>query len=150
MFERPRNIHPAGGRIRPVGCVAPGHRWPQRHSRSGTGGNAPSFIKGLVNQRGVIVPIVDLRQKLGLADAALDGTTMAQRVVGVVVDSVSEVLQLNAQQLRPAPEFNCAVSDNHITGIATMIQGEVQRVLALVDIEQPTPCPAPGRGLCKA
>jgi len=57
-------------------------------------------------------------------------------VVGVVVDSVSDVLQLDAGQIQPAPEFNHAVPDNHITGIATVMQGELQRMLVLVDIEQ--------------
>jgi len=104
--------------------------------------DAPCFIKGVVNLRGVIVPIVDLRLKFGLADAALDGSTVtivlnvSQRVVGVVVDSVSDVLQLHAEQIQPAPEFNHAVPDNHITGIATVMQGEMQRMLVLVDIEQ--------------
>jgi len=103
---------------------------------------SPSFIKGVVNLRGVIVPIVDLRLKFGLSDAALDGSTVtivlnvSQRVVGVVVDSVSDVLQLHAGQIQPAPEFNHAVPDNHITGIATVMQGELQRMLVLVDIEQ--------------
>ena len=85
MFKKPQDIHPAGGRIRPVGCVAPGHRWPQRHSHCGTGANAPSLIKGVVNLRSVIVPIVELRLKFGLANVALDGTTVAQRVL-VLVD----------------------------------------------------------------
>ena len=103
---------------------------------------SPSFIKGVVNLRGVIVPIVDLRLKFGLTDAPLDGSTVtivlnvSQRVVGVVVDSVSDVLQLDAGQIQPAPAFNHAVPDNHITGIATVMQGELQRMLVLVDIEQ--------------
>jgi len=104
--------------------------------------NAPPFIKGVVNLRGVIVPIVDLRLKFGLADAALDGTTVtivlnvSQRVVGVVVDSVSDVLHLTAEQIQPMPAFDHAVAANHITGIATVMQGEKQRMLVLVDIEQ--------------
>jgi purine-binding chemotaxis protein CheW len=103
---------------------------------------APSFIKGVVNLRGVIVPIVDLRLKFGLAEAALDGNTVtivlnvSQRVVGVVVDSVSDVLQLKAEQIQPAPEFNSTVAASHITGIATVMQGELQRMLVLIDIEQ--------------
>jgi len=62
---------------------------------------------------------------------------VVQRVVVEVVDSASDVLQLDAQQLRPAPDFNRAVPDNRITGIATVMQDEVQRMLVLVDIEQP-------------
>ncbi len=102
--------------------------------------NAPAFIKGVVNLRGVIVPIIDLRLKFGLPDAELGGSTVtivlnvAQRVVGVVVDSVSDVLQLSAEQIQPAPEFNSAVDAGHITGIGTVKQGDVQRMLVLVDI----------------
>ncbi len=102
--------------------------------------NAPAFIKGVVNLRGVIVPIVDLRLKFGLADAPLDGSTVtivlnvAQRVIGVVVDSVSDVLQLTAEQVQAAPEFNGAVDASHITGIGTVRQGDVQRMLVLLDI----------------
>jgi len=103
---------------------------------------SPSFIKGVVNLRGVIVPIVDLRLKFGRADAPLGGSTVtivlnvSQRMVGVVVDSLSDVLQLDTGQIQPAPEFNHAVPENHITGIATVVQGELQRMLVLVDIEQ--------------
>ena len=87
-------------------------------------------------------PSVDLRLKFGLANETLDGATVTpllnvvQRVVVEVVDSASDVLQLDAQQLRPAPDFNRAVPDTHITGIATVMQGEVQRMLVLADTEQ--------------
>ena len=99
--------------------------------------NAPSFIKGVVNLRGVIVPLADLRLKFGIANAAYNAFTVviilnvARRVVGVVVDSVSDVLQLSDQQIKAAPHFNGAVDASFITGI-----GSVQdRMLILMDIE---------------
>ena len=108
--------------------------------------NAPAFIKGVVNLRGVIVPIVDLRMKFDLGEPNYDSMTVviilnvAKRVVGVVVDSVSDVLELKGEQIRPAPEFNGTVDATFITGLGSVVQGEgeaqTQRMLILVDIEQ--------------
>jgi purine-binding chemotaxis protein CheW len=100
--------------------------------------NAPEFIKGVINLRGVIVPIVDLRIKFNLGRPEYDQFTvviilnLANRVVGIVVDSVSDVLTLTAEQVRPAPEFGSAVDTRYVTGIGTL--GE--RMLILVDIER--------------
>ena len=103
--------------------------------------NAPAFIKGVVNLRGVIVPIVDLRLKFGLADVGYDGSTVtivlnvASRVVGIVVDSVSDVVRLEAGQIQPAPAFNGAVDAGFITGLATLKAGDAERMLIVTDIE---------------
>ena len=99
--------------------------------------NAPAFIKGVVNLRGVIVPIVDLRLKLGCANAEYNSFTVVivlnvkGRVVGAVVDSVSDVLELQGEQVKPAPEMNSSVDVSFITGIGSV--GE--RMLILMDIE---------------
>jgi purine-binding chemotaxis protein CheW len=99
--------------------------------------NAPSFIKGVVNLRGVIVPIVDLRLKLGCETAEYNSFTVAivlnvkGRVVGVVVDSVSDVLALDSETIKPAPEMSSAIDTSFITGIGSV--GE--RMLILMDIE---------------
>lgn len=99
--------------------------------------NSPSFIKGVVNLRGVIVPIVDLRLKLGCDSAEYNSFTVVivlnvkGRVVGAVVDSVSDVLALDAQTIKEAPEMNSAVDTSFITGIGSV--GE--RMLILMDIE---------------
>ena len=104
--------------------------------------NAPAFIKGVVNLRGVIVPIVDLRMKFDLGEPAYDSFTVviilnvAQRVVGAVVDSVSDVLELKTEQIKPAPEFSSAVDAGFITGLGSIKQGEAERMLILVDIER--------------
>ena len=99
--------------------------------------NAPHFIKGVVNLRGVIVPVVDLRIKLGCEKVEYNGFTVVivlnvhGRVVGAVVDSVSDVLELSQDLIKPAPEMNLSVDVGFITGIASV--GE--RMLILMDIE---------------
>ena len=99
--------------------------------------NAPPFIKGVVNLRGVIVPIVDLRLKLGCETAEYNSFTVAivlnvkGRVVGAVVDSVSDVLALDAETIKPAPEMSSAVDTSFITGIGSVNE----RMLILMDIE---------------
>lgn len=97
----------------------------------------PAFIKGVINLRGTIVPIVDLRLKFK-GEATYDALTVviilgiARRVVGVVVDAVSDVITLSPQQMRPAPEFGGALDTRFITGLGTV--GE--RLLVLADIER--------------
>jgi purine-binding chemotaxis protein CheW len=100
--------------------------------------NAPAFIKGVVNLRGTIVPIVDLRVKLGCERVDIDAFTVVivlnvkGRVVGAVVDSVSDVMQLSAEQIKPAPEIAASnVDTSYITGIGSV----AERMLILVDIE---------------
>lgn len=99
--------------------------------------NAPHFIKGVVNLRGVIVPVVDLRIKLGCEKVEYNGFTVVivlnvrGRVVGAVVDSVSDVLELASELIKPAPEMNTSMDTSFITGIASV--GE--RMLILMDIE---------------
>ena len=101
--------------------------------------NSPSFIKGVINLRGVIVPILDLRVKFRLPDASYDEFTVviilnvASRVVGAVVDSVSDVLALAQEAIRPTPEFSSATFDTrYITGLATV----EDELLILLDIEK--------------
>ena len=104
--------------------------------------NAPHFIKGVVNLRGVIVPIVDMRLRFDLPDVKYDAFTVviilnvAHRTIGMVVDSVSDVLELPAGQIKPAPEFNGAIDATYITGLGTIKHADVERMLILMDIEQ--------------
>jgi len=104
--------------------------------------NAPPYIKGVLNLRGVIVPIVDLRLKFGFEEVVYDGVTVTVvlnvggRTVGAVVDSVSDVIELTDDQIRPAPEFSSAVDAGYIVGIGVVKQGEQERTLILVDIEK--------------
>ena len=100
--------------------------------------NAPDFIKGVVNLRGVIVPIVDLRLKFSLDSAAYNSFTVVivldigTRVVGMVVDAVSDVITLTPEQLRPVPEFSSAIDCDHLLAIGVIDK----RMLILVDIEK--------------
>ena len=104
--------------------------------------NAPSYLKGVVNLRGVIVPIVDLRIKFNClnanGEAEINSFTVVivlnvrGRVVGAVVDSVSDVMQLTEQMIQPAPEMSISIVDTtYITGIANVSD----RLLILMDIE---------------
>ena len=100
--------------------------------------NAPDFIKGVVNLRGVIVPIVDMRVKFNIEQVNYDDFTVVivlnigSRVVGMVVDAVSDVITLTAEQLRPVPEFNSAIESDHLLAIGAVDK----RMLILVDIEK--------------
>lgn len=103
--------------------------------------NAPAFVKGVLNLRGIIVPVVDLRLKFGLENAAYDAITVtvvlnvAGRTVGAVVDAVSDVVALAGDQIMPAPKFNTLVDSSHVVGIGSIQQGEQERMLILLDIE---------------
>jgi purine-binding chemotaxis protein CheW len=98
--------------------------------------NTPDFIKGVINLRGTIVPIFDLRIKFGLGTASYDQFTVVVivnlhgRITGLVVDGVSDVVTLAAEQIKPAPNLAAAAETNHLIGLGTL--GE--RMLILLDI----------------
>jgi len=100
--------------------------------------NTPAFIKGVTNLRGVIVPIIDLRVKFAQNNVSYNENTVVivlnfeNRVVGIVVDGVSDVLSLTHDQIRPAPEFAVTLSTEYLTGLGSL--GD--RMLILVDIEK--------------
>ena len=100
--------------------------------------NAPAFIKGVINLRGTIVPVVDLRIKFKLGKAEYNELTVmiiivvGKRVVGIVVDGVSDVLALRPEQIRPAPDFDRGLDPRYLTGIGAVDD----RMLILVDIEK--------------
>jgi purine-binding chemotaxis protein CheW len=99
--------------------------------------NSPPSIKGVINLRGAIVPIVDLRIKFNLGEPTYDQFTVViilnigKRVVGVVVDGVSDVIQLSSDNLRPAPEFGSILDTRYILGLGTVDD----RMIIVVDIE---------------
>lgn len=108
---------------------------------------APGCVKGVVNLRGVIVPIVDLRLMLGVGDPCYDAFTsvivlsMRQRVIGLVVDSVCDVVELSGAQIRPPPQLKVSDAPEFISGIASLSPppggnpGLHKRMLILVDVE---------------
>ena len=103
--------------------------------------NAPECVKGVLNLRGIIVPVIDLRIKLGLPQAEFTASTvtvvlnLARGVVGAVVDSVNDVVDLHPSQIKHAPHFDSPVAAHCITGIATVQQGDAERLLMLLDID---------------
>ncbi|OGU13106.1 MAG: chemotaxis protein CheW [Geobacteraceae bacterium GWC2_53_11] len=100
--------------------------------------NSPDFMKGVINLRGVIVPIIDMRIKFDLDDVVYDEFTVViimkilGRVIGMVVDGVSDVVTLLAEQIKPAPEFGSSINAEYITGIGTVNE----QMLILTDIER--------------
>jgi purine-binding chemotaxis protein CheW len=100
--------------------------------------NAPEFIKGVTNLRGVIVPIVDLRIKFHLDKVEYGGQTVVivvnveDRVVGIVVDGVSDVMTLSPDQIKPAPEFGVTLSSDFLSGLGSL----EDRMLVIVDIDK--------------
>lgn len=103
---------------------------------------APAFIRGVIDLRGVIVPVVDLRLKFGLEDVHNDGNTVviilnvAQRVIGVVVDAVRDVVELRAEQIREAPSFTAEIDSDFIQGLASLSGADGERLLIVTDIER--------------
>jgi purine-binding chemotaxis protein CheW len=100
--------------------------------------NAPDYIKGVVNLRGIIVPIIDMRIKFKLGDPTYDQFTVVivlnigGRVVGMVVDSVSDVITLTGEQIKPAPEMGSVLDADYLIGLGTLDE----RMLILVDIDR--------------
>ena len=100
--------------------------------------NAAPFIKGVVNLRGVIVPIVDMRMRFNLPDISYNSFTVvivinvANRILGMVVDGVSDVISLKPDQLRPTPDFSTAIGEDHVLAIGSV----EDRMLILLDIEK--------------
>jgi purine-binding chemotaxis protein CheW len=99
--------------------------------------NVPHFLKGVLNLRGTIVPIIDLRLRFGCEVAEYNAFTVSvvlhigQRTIGAVVDSVSDVMEIPSDAVRPAPEVNSAIDASYIRGLAQI--GD--RMVILLDIE---------------
>ncbi|WP_394778591.1 chemotaxis protein CheW [Undibacterium sp.] len=100
--------------------------------------NAPDFLKGVINLRGIIVPVVDMRIKFNLGEPTYDQFTVViilnigGRIVGMVVDSVSDVTTLLPGQVRAAPEMGTTFSTDFLIGLGTLDE----RMLILVDIDK--------------
>ena len=99
--------------------------------------NAPYEVRGVLNLRGTIVPIVDLRRKFGLEEIQYDQFTaivvvvVQNRVMGMVVDSVSEVMSIPPTDIQPPPDFGSGVSGSMLRGMAKV--GE--KLIILLDID---------------
>ena len=100
--------------------------------------SAPDYIKGVMNLRGIIVPVVDMRIKLKLGEPTYDQFTVViilsigGRVTGMVVDSVSDVTTLTPDQIKPAPNVGTAMNTEYLLGLGSIDD----RMLILIDIDQ--------------
>lgn len=103
--------------------------------------NTPEYIKGVMNLRGTIVPIVDLRSRFELEQIEYSNTTVVivlktktndnEKTIGFVVDAVSDVYNVNEEQLKPSPDFGNAVSTEFVKGLATVDE----KMVILLDID---------------
>jgi purine-binding chemotaxis protein CheW len=104
--------------------------------------NTPEFILGVINLRGAIVPIVDLRRRFGMPAAEFGPTTVVivvrvarernERTLGLVVDAVSEVCNVKADDCKPAPDFGSGIKTDFVKGLATV----ENRMVILLDIDR--------------
>ncbi len=100
--------------------------------------NTPPHIKGVMNLRGTIIPVLDLRSKLGMAEAAYNQftviivVTVGTKVLGMVVDSVSDVLNIPRNNIQATPDFGTDVDARFISGMARA--GE--KLVVLLDLER--------------
>lgn len=100
--------------------------------------NAPAFVKGVVNLRGVIVPIIDMRVHFNLGAPTYDQFTVViimnirDTIIGMVVDSVSDVVNLSPEQIKPAPAMGSALNSDYLMGVGTL----EERMLILMDIDK--------------
>jgi purine-binding chemotaxis protein CheW len=100
--------------------------------------NSPRYIRGVLNLRGTIVPIIDLRLRFNLEEAAYDATTViivvniGGRLAGIVVDGVSDVISIVPDQRRPAPEFEGHGNRQFVQGL-TQVE---EKLLVLLDVDK--------------
>lgn len=108
----------------------------------------PDYVKGVINLRGKIIPVIELRAKFGMPAIGYTEATCVIVVevsdpgggekfhMGVIVDTVSEVLDITRDQIEPAPRFGCTLATDYILGMGKVGQGDVQRVSILLDIDR--------------
>jgi purine-binding chemotaxis protein CheW len=99
---------------------------------------SPEFVEGVINLRGKIVPVIDLRKRFGIAKRERDNETriivveLIDKVVGFLVDKVKEVIRVEKSIIEPPPELTTNISTNYITGVAKL----QDRLLILLDLDR--------------
>jgi purine-binding chemotaxis protein CheW len=103
--------------------------------------NTPDYVLGVINLRGLVVPIIDLRKRFQLEDIPFGPTTVvivvkvigdgSERIVGMVADAVSEVYNINQQEVKPAPDFGSAVDTEFVRGLASLDE----KMVILLDVD---------------
>ncbi len=104
--------------------------------------NTPDYIRGVINLRGTIVPVIDMRLRFGLPPLEYGPLTVVivlrvesgsrTRIMGIVVDAVSDVYNLPEDRIRPAPDFGGAVESEFITGLA----GVEDKMVIVLDVDR--------------
>lgn len=100
--------------------------------------NAPDFVEGVVNLRGRVLPVVDLRSRFGLQKRAQDASTriivveLADQVVGFLTDAVNEVLRVASDVIEPPPDLAIGIDAHYIRGVAKL----EERLVILLDLDQ--------------
>jgi purine-binding chemotaxis protein CheW len=105
----------------------------------------PEYVRGVINLRGKIVPVIDLRMKFGLPNTSTTNRTCiivtlvnigsSIKLMGLIVDALEEVYQINAEDLAPAPDFGKGTFSGHIQNMAK-IKGQLKALLNLDEIVQ--------------
>ena len=99
---------------------------------------SPEFVEGVINLRGKIVPVIDLRKRFGIAEKKHDAETriivveLPDKVVGFLVDKVKEVIRVEKSVIEPPPELTTSINANYITGVAKL----QDRLLILLDLDK--------------
>jgi purine-binding chemotaxis protein CheW len=100
--------------------------------------NSPDFMKGVINLRGVVIPIFDLRKRFSMGDTepheknAVIILSVGDRLIGILVDAVSDILSTNASNIRPAPHVESKIDTNFVSGL---IERE-EKMVVLLDVEK--------------
>ncbi len=104
--------------------------------------NTPKYVKGVINLRGTIVPVIDLRVRFGLAHLDYGPTTVVivlrivsetgERTMGIIVDAVSDVYNVGDEEMKPPPDFGCAVGTEYVKALATVDE----KMVILLDIDR--------------
>lgn len=103
---------------------------------------SPSYLRGVINLRGDIVPIIDLRERFGIEAVEYDATTVVivirvkndedeEKIMGIVVDAVSEVYTVNPEDFQPPPELGNVVEEHFVSGLASVDE----KMVILLDID---------------
>ena len=106
--------------------------------RSRTFPKRPPYIKGLINLRSTVIPVIDLRARFSLAESALTADSrimvlhVGSRTIGIVVDSVNEVLRVTREQISPAPPTVTSSGNEYMTGLVRLKED----LLILLDVDR--------------
>ena len=108
----------------------------------------PEYVKGVINLRGKIIPVIELRAKFTLPSVEYteetcvivmevsEGEEGEQFQMGVIVDSVNEVLDISQNQIEPAPRFGCALNTEYILGVGKVTIDDKEKVIILLEIDK--------------